>query len=417
MNKDKKIKYSALIFLILTSFSIINVKSINVSSIQNSGFDYDIWHMSDNLTTDYMDISYKQISRESVYGDDYLQRSIEIKFLDGTNSQFSYAIDLSFNDTGVDLENHAVLDWSKYNGISQYIETETGYGNLTIDTRYLFYGMAIGKGNASQIALGNYTWTNELGDDCWQLGQENESAFIDYGNKSVFGEVIYETYNYTYENQEYKDIMIYFNVTMDGQIGFENQMRYLPIIMPIQIHHNVTETSYKYGFDMDFSEAKDFSTNSQHELSDGDEYFLLQTDKLSVWYSIFNQEDAGPDGDINQFSSNENNDIAEFNVNGIPVYQHFPTYYKLDNETSERETTRLYYEIGSKDPVYFSTMFLLFDGFKYNQTSRFYFDPKIIVPNILEKSSNIPGFSFYPLISALFVSIFLIKIRLKKNLN
>jgi cell division septation protein DedD len=146
-----------------------------------------------------------------------------------------------------------------------------------------------------------------------------------------------------------------------------------------EVTKNSAYTAYKYGVNVDWSEDNAFPTTG---LNNGDSFSLVSADSLSfaiIQNAVFSTPSSF-------FPTDAANDSAIYSVNGTEFCQElFPLNYTINGSPQTYNTTRVYVPtqnyVQSTDPSLdrnSSTMFVCFDGFYYNQSTEFSFDPTVI---------------------------------------
>ncbi len=348
------------------------------------------WHEGSPQSTPEVDVTYTENFAEGAVfppRPDTINQIMWLTYKDGSESKFGFENYLAFEEGGLDVPNKQVLNWSKLEHIEPTLVCESYYNTSDlINTRCLFNGFTIVKGNASTFQLENGT-----SDDGWSFGPLTtlEYAKINYMDATTkIGEVILTTSDYIYNNQSLKESIAYFNVTINATIGTE--IKYdLQVILKFTVTHNITATTYKYGVDIDWSTCLDFPISDT--LNTGDDFSLLATD--SVIITVIKEDFTTYP--IAQFQTNPENDTAIFEIGGIVyAYAQFTKNYEIQGTIGTYNTTRIYVaeaalSLGGTKPS--SQVFVIFDGFKYNQSSGLRFDPYVLIrSSIISDGGAIP---------------------------
>ncbi len=156
-------------------------------------------------------------------------------------------------------------------------------------------------------------------------------------------------------------------------------------MLTFQVTHNTTATEYKYGASVDWSADKNFTTATP--MTTGESYSLVAQDLLTFSYSSTN---GGQVTQISAFSTDPNNDSAIYYLNSQEICRELvTTQYTIAGSSQVHNTTRIYqassYQ-GSTGNT--SSIDVVFDGFKYNESTGFAFDPAVITPSSIAASSG-----------------------------
>ena len=212
--------------------------------------------------------------------------------------------------------------------------------------------------------------------------------------------------NATYNGTAVTDSIATFNVTLDAQIidtqlvrpgpgGMEipphQTLNNVPVVLTFQVTENSAYTAYKYGVNLDWSADNAFPTTG---LNNGDNFTLVSFDNLGFETS---QSSTSPIQNIFFFSTDAQNDSAIYSVNGTELCQElFPLNYTINGNSETYNTTRIfvpyqnYDQISALNVTGNSDMFVGFDGFNYNQSSGFSFDPTVTTYSSVSNSSPSP---------------------------
>jgi hypothetical protein len=349
----------------------------------------DDWHDGTNQSTPGTSVTYSdQYLLISNGQQDCLSRYMWLNYNDGTGARVGFELHCVFNLGGLDIANQKVLNWSDLNHIELILHSE-GYVNGTwLGTMYSFEGFSIVSGNASSVSLSRY---NNSDSSFYNLN--NVIGSVSYWSDSAtIGNVTLNTINYTSQGKGLEESIATFNVTIDsvisdGSITGNSQTEMpAPTVLSFQITHNATATEYKYGASIDWSGAKDFPTSAH--MVQGQDYSLVASDLLMFNYGMNSTE-------VKQFSTDANNDTAIYLVNGqVMCREFFTMQYTIDGSPAELNTTRIYVpddvlsSTGSTISGNQSAVYVVFDGFKYGNSTGLTFDPAVVTPNTLAPSNG-----------------------------
>lgn len=354
--------------------------TITTVGLENQGD----WHEGTNTSTPEVNIAYQQH-----FGEGELTQRMEITYNDKTDTWLAFDISSMFEPGGVDVPSQQVLNWSKAYYSTVGLSLASHSNDTYVATGHVIDGFSMYEGNASELELElfeEHPW-------CWQIKNEDlvtEMSFLNSTTK--IGELNINARDYIYDGRNLKESIITFNVTINASIWDSSTTAKIPVVLMYRITHNITATTYKYGAVIDWSQHKDFPCGGK--LATGDQFSLVAADRFSIGACL---EREGftclQDVQVSNFTTDTANDSAIFRINGIELgSEKFPTQY-LINGTEPHDTTRIYIYNSSYTPdIYISDvtsrMFIIFDGFKYNQSTGFRFDPYVIVP-CSETSDNI----------------------------
>jgi len=412
---------------------------IEVSSIPQFNYEWQNqsnWHIEqDNITTSEVAVEFSQeISSEH----NCCYQWTRFKYYASSRPTFTPEVAFRFtcifeNGTGIDFEKGCVEDWSELDNVIPVITTddpipsEANLGEFTHSERKL-RGFKIYNGTGAAL---NFTKHNYPSFNYWKIKPEKEPiGFINFENSPIrIGDITLDTEPYITLNGEANTKSIAnFDVEINATMGTSNNNFTIPAMLNFEINHTVDFTRYKYGVLINWSAIKDFPTDIA--LNSGDPFCLISDDELQMAY-------YDPDLSINslyQFEANENNDTIFFKQNNFTLSQNtFTTDYIIKNETSTKNlgTQRKYFQAGlnNSDGELHSKLFVVFDGFKYNQSASLHFDPTFTVFSGSEGNNGGNGdSSFSPwiivIISTICISAVLVGIgswllfkRRRNNLN
>ncbi len=403
--------------MLLASLTFIDSKAVTAisSGTGNSesiikpfqAIDNNNWYTGANESTPQVDVNYSQFMPQA----DTLDRSMTLWYGNGAtrvSMHFVYWFNPGgINDSASSYPNYnpQVLDWTQLNGISFTLADDGSLDSTTAwGTTYSFSGFDIINGTAQQLSL------NEVGNSTdYAYMLNNQVGSISYANCSAaaIGPVTLDTENTTYNGNALTDSIATFNVTLDAQIincqltaagpntptlPSHQTLSNVPITLMFQVTENSAYTAYKYGVNVDWSADTAFPTTG---LNNGDSFSLVTADSLGFGIT----QDAIAQPFVSFFSTDANNDSAIYSVNRTEVCQEiFPLNYTINGGFQTYNTTRLYVPVQnyvqSTDPSQArnsSIMYVCFDGFKYNQSTGFSFDPTVITYGSASNSSPSPS--------------------------
>jgi hypothetical protein len=413
----RKILPLSVLCLVLLVPSFIDCKAVTSTSSRPLTFestarpfqaiDNDNWYTGANESTPQVDVNYSQFMPQA----DTLDRSMTLWYGNGAtrvSMHFVYWFNPGgINDSASSYPNYnpQVLDWTQLNGISFTLADDGSLDSTTAwGTTYSFSGLDIINGTAQQLSL------NEVGNSTdYAYMLNNQVGSITYANCSAaaIGPVTLDTENTTYNGNALTDSIATFNVTLDAQIincqltaagpntptlPPHQTLSNVPITLMFQVTENSAYTAYKYGVNVDWSADTAFPTTG---LNNGDSFSLVTADSLGFGIT----QDAVAQPFVSFFSTDANNDSAIYSVNGTEVCQEiFPLNYTINGSSQTYNTTRLYVPVQnyvqSTDPSQArnsSTMYVCFDGFYYNQSTGFSFDPTVITYNSASSTNSPPS--------------------------
>ncbi len=340
------------------------------------------WRTDDNSSTPEVDITYTEVYEpwSGMYPERLTQR-MTLSYKDGTQCLVSLGIICTFESGGLDFENDQVLDWNKLRNIASNFGTQSYFNeSIKIATGITFRGFYIVNGTAAEITFINSTATNG-----WALIMDNICAGISYLNASTkIGHITLSTRDYSHNNQTLKESIADFSVAINGTMGVLGSIVYVPVELKFHVIHNVTSTVYKYGVDVNWSAHKDFPTASVppfSPLQTGEDYTLVADDGFQANIYFMESDETI---ELHTFETNATNDTAIFSYAGTEYSRLFlTTHFKL-NSVTECNTTRIFIEnSGVYKGMNSSTIYVCFEGFKYNESSGLTFDPAVKVPSLI----------------------------------
>ena len=348
------------------------------------------WHDGNNQSTPLVDLSYSEDYSMITGGTQgCLSQNMMISYNDGTDAQVGFEIHCVFNQGGLDVANRTV-NWSELNHIELILQSQSLVNGTSINTMYNFQGFDIISGNASSFNVTKMY--NPDGSSGYSIN--NVIGCISYWSQSAkISAVTLSTENYTYQGNTQQESVATFNVTIGSVIsdtGLRNSppnetQTSVPTVLTFQVTHNATATEYKYGASVDWNADKNFPTSPS--LTTGENYSLVAQDLLSFSFSAVPGDHMTQ---IEQFSTDPNNDSAIYFLNGQEMCTELmTTQYTIDGSSQTHNTTRIYQAIsyqGSTGNT--SSIDVVFDGFKYNESTGFSFDPAVITPNSISSSTG-----------------------------
>ncbi len=350
----------------------------------------DDWHDGANQSTPPVDVTYfEQYSLITNGQQECLSQYMELTYNDGSGAQIGFEIHCVFNPGGLDIANQKVLNWGDLNHIELILHSQSTMNGTWTGTMYNFQGFDIVRGNASDL---NITRNYDQNTGSWYTSLNNVIGSVSYWSDAAkISAVTLSTENYTHQGSTIQQSLATFNVTIDSEIsngpsrGSSSDSVSVPTVLTFQITHNATDTEYKYGANIDWSTVKAFPT--MNSLTTGQNYSMVAQDLLSFSYS------GGPGTVVTQikaFSTDRNNDSAIYFLNGTEMCRELlTTQYTIDGSSNVHNTTRIY-EANSLqgDTGNSSSIYVVFDGFKYNQSTGLSFDPAVITPNSVSSSNG-----------------------------
>lgn len=313
-----------------------------------------------------------------------LQRFMWLQYNDNTGARVGFELHCVFYPGGINLSKQKVVDWNKLYNIELILHSETWEYNRTVGTMYSFQGFDIVKGNASDVSL-------------VRISQGNGSYF--YALNNTIGSISYWTNfanigNVSLSTGANNESIAKFDVSVDAYIGngssagYQSNLSQTPVstVFSFTVTHNLTATEYKYGANIDWSASKAFPTRVPMKTG---EYYSLVAKDLLMFYV------GGTNGEVKQFSTDIGNDTAMYSMNDHTLCKElFTTNYKIDNGSNILNTTRIYVGTSSHDQYgNVSSVFVVFGGFTYGNSSSLSFDPAVITPNSLKSGAVSPDFT------------------------
>jgi hypothetical protein len=355
------------------------------------------WHDGTNQSTPEVDLTYVVDYYSGwISGDnethEHIAESLQFSYKDDTEAKLWFTFLYAFKQGGVDIANQQVLNWTKLIAIDLRISTQTYVNGTVLGTSYSPDGskICIIPGTAKDLNI-TWDWNNPgyhrmgswIGTISWQ--------------KAPFsiGAVSLSTLDYTYNGTALKESIATFNITTNASLcnyewaptGPTSSSVELPVVFMFQVRHNATRTQYKYGEDIDWSKNKAFPTASP--MATGANFTIVAATRMSFRYGMYGHT-------VKQFSTDAGNSSGIFRYNNTELGQlKVPTQYALKGNMQVHNTTRTFMENNtytSLDNQSSSAIYVCFDGFKYNESTGFIFDPVFIFNNEpAPRSNNGPG--------------------------
>jgi len=427
--KLKKITLLGLIFSI--SIMLVMIPDIDHSSGNSRpaptiklSWDNDDWHDGTDLSTSELTLEYKEVYESSDFGgpdggwdgidDGSLRQKMEISYNDSTNTLIGFDFVYIFDGCiGIDVDNRSVTDWNEVDNVDPTLTIESNappeYGlGRRIVAQNAFLGFKIYNGSSADL---NIIKAGEDPDNWeWFVDAQDWLADLNFRNCSMrIGQVTLDTEDYSSNGTTSIKSIVKFDIHINATIGIETNKEEIDATLSYTINHTVDYTKLKYGLDIDWSNAKDFPTRDQYgTINEGDPYCLLFQEGLAV--RTYN----GGIDQIGTFSTNDENDTAIFKKDGHLLSEHETVKaYNLKGESTLRNTTRFYYEISNyENNQNFSSIFVFFDGFSYNQSTGLECDPTITL-YCGDGGQNIAGYEIWilALVGLTSICLYLYKIK------
>ncbi|MHA1732721.1 MAG: hypothetical protein ACTSU5_12320 [Promethearchaeota archaeon] len=387
--------------------------SPKAASIDNSD-----WHEGTDNSTGNVKVTYRAFfsdptddDGDGLVNDQNYREKMEITFNDGTGSVVAFDILCGFKDgKGVDVAAGKVTDWSECDGIEPTlavdgtIPAEYGLGGHT-HSETVFLGFDIYNGTSGQLGIVNTTTS----DGGWNLELEwgKQIARVMFGNQSVkIGAV---TINEETVGGVLTDTVT-FDVNINATIGTGANLVDIPATLSFTVTHTANYTRFKYGADVDWSAAKAFPTEGN--INSGDPYCVVPNMRTQICTYAPEFES------ISTYETNAGNDTIIFKKSGHTLGTIGLTKeFNIKGETTTRETNRTYYANAGYDPRIYgdkSAMFVVFDGFVYNQSTGLEFDPVVTI--YCGTGADIPGVNvdLIGLVACLGVGAVVLRLRRKR---
>ncbi len=337
---------------------------------------------------------------------DYYTQEMRFSYKDGTNASMGIAIDHEFLKGSIDNLTGSVSNWDnaiKY--LMTFFTDSYNEGGKRVTGRHSVQGYSIFNGTRDDFSVSSQ-------DDGWGGwftsasgtggGGNGWLGFMSFGQGNVtIGEVSLSTRDYTHNGTAYKESRANFDVNVDAVVGTGSNNFTMPAIISYEVIHNVTHNYYKYGVYMNWTDHKDFPT--AYPMNTGDNYFLVSRDLLESFYDTGN----ATGGILKQYYTdnsglNKTTIYKDPDTNETLLTQYLPLTYDAINETGYHEEFNTlihylyegWYSDGGglyEERVYGSNMFVVKDGFKWNESTGIYFDPAVLVPCALYSGQDDPG--------------------------
>jgi hypothetical protein len=345
---------------------------------------------------------------------DRLDADMVLNYQDGTGETVLFGVSYSFAQGGMDLSTHQVLNWSKVVDAGLTLLNNAVVNGTSLGTMYTFMGFDVVNGTASQFSL-TKNYPNGSDPNSFSYSVNNIVGSINYANATSIqiGAVNLSTANTTSNGKTMTVSIAKFNVTVDAlmsnlslpptspgvQQNANSSNDIVPVVLMFQVTHDTVQTEIKYGVSVDWSNSNAFptatikSTNLPNPpslipgaLKDGDNFSLVAADRLSFGYGRANGANTTYTY-ATTFTTDSQNDSAIYLVNGTQLCRElFPTSYSINENPKVINTTRDYVPVSFQSTWNESSMFIVYGGFKYNESTGFTFDPVVITPNSV--SSN-----------------------------
>lgn len=356
------------------------------------------WHMGANESTDAVNVSYSETFYNTsvpvngtVTNIGALRQSMTLTYRDGTEASMSFGFVCFFNPGGVNVTQQRVLNWSRLYEIDPIISTGTYEDGLLIYAGYNFQGFQIVNGSAVSFSYKN------LSNGSYLYFLNNIVGSISYFTSSgMIGAVTLSNESYVYQNQTREESVATFNVTIQSVLSNEKLLVYspdarsvtVPTVLSFTVTHNLTATEYKYGASLNWSSATEFPTLEPMPV--GQTYVVVAQDLVSCSYS--NASANGPTTTLSAFTTDPKNGSAVYTAGANQICRElFTTQYTLNGNPSVLDTTRIYMANQSAEQgQVMSSMFVVYSGFRYGQSTGFSFDPAVIAPNAVVPSTGPP---------------------------
>ncbi len=374
------------------------------------------WHDGTNQSTALLTVTYSenystvsQPINNTMTQMDLLQRFMWLQYNDSTGARVGFELHCVFYPGGINITDQKVVNWSKLYNIELILHSESWELNRTVGTMYSFQGFDIVKGNASDVSLSKI---NE-GNGSYFYAVNNTIGSISYwANYAKIGNVVLSIGP---GNESIAKFNVLVNATInDGtSSGYQPNLTQEPVsaMFSFTVTHNLTATEYKYGANVDWSSSKYFPTSVP--MKKGDHYSLVANDLLMFYV-------GGTNGEVKKFTTDSGNDTAIYSMNNNTLCKElFTTSYSIDNGTNLLNTTRIYVSDSTHDQFgNVSSVYVVFGGFTYGNSSSLSFDPAVITPNTIKPGgAPLDNGSLLPYVAAIAVIVIGagIVFRLKKR--
>lgn len=427
----KKITYFLTLCFFLMIFcysptiaSVIGAEEPKISSYNNTN-----WHDGNATSTDEVIITYEvRYSRAEEFSEETLSQRMWLSYQDGTKAKMGIELLHWFEIGGLDIAGQNVLDWDKALKCEiTFFTVSYNENGRKIEGRHVAQGFDIYNGTKVDFGYYNNSLDSPETPNAWGMNPSGANgapfplAHIRYGEGNItIGEVSLSTRGYTSRGTDYKESRAEFNVTLDAVVGTDNNNITMPAIISYELIHNVTHNMYKYGINMNWADNKDFTTDGL--MNHGDDYFLVSKDLLECFYGTTGSSD------LKQYYTdasglNKTTVYKDPNDN-VLLTQYLHLTYNVVNSSgsTEHDTVRYYFFDGRYEGdtlnQYGSNMMIFHEGFKWNVSTGFNFDPTVIVPCALYSGlDNIPGYDIFIFIGVIVGFTGIISVLKKKRMR
>lgn len=349
---------------------------------------YSNWHDGSNQSTSLVNVTYSenystvsQPINNTMTQMSLLQRFMWLQYNDNTGARVGFELHCVFYPGGINISEQKVVNWSKLYNIELILHSESWEFNTTVGTMYSFQGFDIVKGNATNVSL---TKINE-GNGSFFYAVNNTIGSISYWTNYANIGNIQLSEGVNNESIAKFNVSVNANINNGGSSGYQSNVTQDPVsaTFSFTVTHNLTATEYKYGANVNWSSSKSFPTSIP--MKSGDHYSLVARDLLMFYV-------GGTNGEIKQFSTDAGNDTAIYSMNNNTLCKElFTTNYSIDNGTHLFNTSRIYVSDSTHDQFgNVSSVFVVFGGFIYGNSSSLSFDPAVITQNSIKSG----GLSF-----------------------
>ena len=417
MFSSAKVLLVILVSLFLLSGVFVSPTSVNTRSYAQSSDSSQPWHQGTNESTPQVDVNYTQqfsqgVTETTNETSDLLSGGMTLRYMDGTGEMIALTTTYAFTQGGINMSDDQVLNWSDVFNAGINLNTWATVNKTAIGTIYSFMGFDIVNGTANQFNLtrNNLDFGNNTCPGCFDYSVNNIIGSINYANASSIsiGAVSLSTANTTYDGNTLTESIAKFNVTVDALMSdlplppIPPQMQNLtddvpvPVVLMFTVIHDTAQTNIKYGVSINWNATKAFPVAKEngdipgHELypanfTTGDNFSLVAQDRLSFAYGSSQNTMVN----LPTFSSDALNDSAIYYVNNTQLCkEQFPTNFTMLGSSQLYNTTRDYIPVSWQTTWNQSSIFVVFGGFKYNESSGFMFDPAVITPNSVSVINN-----------------------------
>ncbi len=406
-------------FFVLSVVTLLCVQGfwLVISPVGASSKDNSDWHAGTNVTLPELTITYEEeygIAEFSTGSRDRLTQTMTVSYLDGTGVKQGFQILIWFESGGLDVPNKKVVDWDKVMSIEPTVFTDSPDAKgINVAARHVFSGFTIFKGTTASLYFENQTSTSgtfmspkqgTAGAELAQITMANATCKL--SSVSVTGKI------YEYKGSTYNATELSYSVNLNATMGNFTHSSAFPMQLDFRMKHNATESSYKYGVNMDWSSQKNFTTDGNAP-NTGDGFFLLSNDLMEVFHGSDTHK---------QFEATADNSTTIYK-NGTQELcrQDLVKTFDIKGGSSGVAAKFYYFANGRYDEgLYGSNIFVAYDGFKYNQSTGMSYDPVFTVPCSIQNDGSslgdIDGFGAgFVILSSLATVIVLGTRKVKKN--